>query len=373
LVGCAAPLEASWSIHRTSYIGGYELGNHILIHVFRIFPTLVLATVLAGCSTLIPQTIALRTSWPADVPLAADVSGVPFYPQQGQWCGAASLAAALNHSAIPATPTSLAALVFAPGLGGSLQVEMLAAARRSGALAYPLRPQIVDLLREVAAGHPVLVLQDNGFGLISAWHYALVVGYNYTLGELYLRSGTNPRLAMPFTVFEASWRSGQYWSMVVVPPSVIPATANETDLLVALLALSQSAAVQNSLRAPASRRPDPAIVGLRTFLVRWPANELASAALANLHYAQQELQQAEIVLRAALRLVPQSVTLRNNLAQVLIDQYRCVDAASEISQLPPLQGAQIRFAADITDTSRAIEVLRAEGKCEIPTKRHASN
>lgn len=326
----------------------------------------MLTSVLAGCSAMIQQTIALRDSWPRGVPAISEVVEVPFYPQQGRWCGPATLASALNHASFPATPDSLAGQVFAPGLGGSLQVEMLAAARRAGALAYKLRPQLVDLLQEVAAGHPVLVLQDNGFGLVSAWHYALVIGYNYPAGELYLRSGRTPRLAMPFTVFEASWRSSNYWSMVVLPPDVVPATANEADLLSSLLALSQSQsiAVEHSLAQPQSQRPNPAMIGLKTFLGRWPANELASTALANLHYERHQLQEAETVLRAGLRGRPESVTMRNNLAQVLADQYRCAEATWEIEQIPPLQSEQMRFAADIADTTRAIAASMSAGKCQ---------
>lgn len=312
---------------------------------------------------MIQQTIALRDSWPSGVPAISEVVGVPFYPQQGRWCGPATLASALNHASFPATPESLADEVFAPGLGGSLQVEMLAAARRAGALAYKLRPQLVDLLQEVSAGHPVLVLQDNGFGLISAWHYALVIGYNYPAGELYLRSGRTLRLAMPFTVFEASWRSSNYWSMVVLPPNVVPATANEADLLSSLLALSQSVAVEHSLAQKQPQRPHPGMIGLKTFLGRWPANELASTALANLHYERHQLQEAEMVLRTGLQGLPDSVTMRNNLAQVLADQYRCAEATREIEQIPPLQGEQMRFAADIADTTRAIAASMRAGKC----------
>ena len=37
--------------------------------------------VLAGCSTLIPQTVALRTDWPAGVPQQVELAQVPFFPQ----------------------------------------------------------------------------------------------------------------------------------------------------------------------------------------------------------------------------------------------------------------------------------------------------
>ena len=62
---------------------------------------------------------------------------------------------------------------------GTLQTEMLAAARRYGALAVPLQPQLDALLRRSRAGHPVVVLQNLGLELVGPrWHYAVLVGYD---------------------------------------------------------------------------------------------------------------------------------------------------------------------------------------------------
>ncbi len=352
MVGCSAPL-----------IGVVAGIANCFVDTLRFCGAAVLTTMAVGCSVVTPQTAALRTDWPRGVALTAEVADVPFYPQQGKWCGPASLASMLNHAAIQATPDSLADQVFAPGLGGSLQVEMVAAARRAGTVAYTLRPHFADLLREVAAGHPVLVLQDNGFGLISAWHYAIVVGYDYAAGELFLRSGHTHRLTMPFTLFEASWRRGNYWSMVVLPPDVMPATANEEDMLVALLAMAHSFAVQQALAPQSTAKRNPVVIGLQAFLARWPANELGNAALANVHYAQQELSAAEGALRMALRHLPHSIVLRNNLAQILVELYRCKEAQREIDQLPASVNAHGRFGADIADTRRNIAAQENAGRC----------
>ena len=59
-------------------------------------------------------------------------------------------------------PDSLTDEVDIPGRKGSLQVEMLAGARRNGLLAYVLAPELKDVLAEVAAGNPVVVLQNLG-------------------------------------------------------------------------------------------------------------------------------------------------------------------------------------------------------------------
>ena len=71
--------------------------------------------------------------------------------------------------------------------------------------------------REVAAGNPVVVLQDVG-DFFTQWHYAALVGFDYDRGDLYLRSGTEQRLVVPFTYFERTWIKSGYWAMVVTAP-----------------------------------------------------------------------------------------------------------------------------------------------------------
>ena len=78
--------------------------------------------------------------------------------------------------------------VYLPERKGSLQVEMLAAARRHGMVSYQLAPRFEDLLREIAAGTPVIVLQNLGV-FSGGWHYAVAIGYDYDSGQLILRSG----------------------------------------------------------------------------------------------------------------------------------------------------------------------------------------
>ena len=47
-----------------------------------------------------------------------------------------------------------------PERQGSLQVEMIAAAREQGLLVYPLAPELGAILREIDAGNAVLVMQN---------------------------------------------------------------------------------------------------------------------------------------------------------------------------------------------------------------------
>lgn len=302
---------------------------------------------LAGCASLVPQTMELRDAWPAGVAVRTEIGEVPFFPQEDYQCGPAALATALVHSGSQVTPEDIVGQVYIPARQGSLQIEMLAAARRHGRISYQLSPRFEHLLREVASGNPVIVLQDNGAGPVTNWHYAVVVGFDYPAGELYLRSGTTRRLAIPFTVFEYTWRKGDYWAMVTMPPDRIPVTAGETGYVAAISAMERvgdAGAVKAAYGAA---------------LERWPDNVAASIGLANRHYALGALAQAEQVLRRAAGRHPDSAAVLNNLAQVLTDLDRNDEALVFIERAAQPPGSP--FAEAVRET-HALILQRMGGK-----------
>ncbi|WP_427915362.1 PA2778 family cysteine peptidase [Ramlibacter sp. MMS24-I3-19] len=306
---------------------------------WRAWVLLAAALLLGGCAQLVPQTMALRTDWPAGVPQSVELAGVPFFPQDDYQCGPAALATVLAQTGLDITPESLVPEVYLPARHGSLQVEMLAAARRHGRVSYVLAPRYADLLREVAAGNPVVVLQDVG-PLTSEWHYAVVYGFDYPSGTVYLRSGTQERQAMSFTAFERTWIQSGYWAMVAVPPSRIPATATEDAWMHAVLAMARVA------------DPQPVGVAFATALRRWPDDQAAAVGLANHLHAQGDLAAADGVLREARRRHPDSAIVANNLAQVLSDLGRQQDALDAIATF--VADAQNPFASDLRSTRELI-------------------
>ncbi len=288
---------------------------------------------------MVPQTMGLRSEWPAGVPERFESPGVPFFPQDEYQCGPAALATVLANAGANVVPADLVNDVYLPLRQGSLQVEMLAAPRRHGLVSYRLAPSFADLLREVAAGNPVIVLQDTGPGLFTNWHYAVVVGYDYPEARLYLRSGTDRRQAVPFTMLEYTWKTSGYWAMVAMPPAKLPVTATETGYLAAITAMERVGGAQAVLTA------------YRTFLDRWPGNIAAAIALANRHYALGDLASTEAVLRRTSLLHPDSVVVLNNLAQALSDQGRNEEALEVIDRAA--QPGSL-FAADVRETRAQI-------------------
>jgi hypothetical protein len=295
---------------------------------------------LGGCAQFVPQTAALRTDWPAGVPRSLELDGVPFFPQTEYQCGPSALATVLGSLGSSALPDELAKEVYLPGRQGSLQIEMLAAPRRHGFVSWQMPPSYQALLRELAAGHPVLVLQDLGIWPITQWHYAVVVGFDYESGTIFLRSGEKKREALPFTIFEVSWKKSDYWAMVVTQPGSIPATASEVSFQPAMMAYERTAQQAGSRRA------------WEAFSQRWPGNSFAGIALGNRYYAAGELQRARAVLQAAVDRNPESAEALNNLAQVLSELGRDDEALQVIDRATALKDGP--FTAEIAATRAGI-------------------
>jgi hypothetical protein len=303
------------------------------------------ALLLAGCGTLIPQTVALRTDWPQGVPRQVELANVPFFPQDEYQCGPAALAMAMDYGGASVRPEALVDEVWLPSRHGSLQLEMLATPRRHGLVSYRLGSSYTDLLREVAAGNPVVVFQDNGL-VFTQWHYAVVSGFDYETGTIYLRSGKKAREEMPFSYFERTWRAGSYWAMVVLPPGRVAATANEDRWMESLLGLARVGDL------------DATVTAYRAAWARWPDNLPAAVGLANALHEQGKLEEAASVLRVALDRHPESVVLLNNLAQTLSDQGRNAEALFVIRRA---DAAQSPFASEVRATRQLIEARLRTG------------
>lgn len=235
------------------------------------------------------------------------LKNVPFNSQQDYQCGPASLATILQAADVETTPDELVAQVYLPDRQGSLQVEMLATARRQGRIAYVLPSSLASVLKEVRQGRPVLVMQNLGLSWYARWHYAVVVGYDLQQKELVLNSGRNEHYRVSLPLFERTWQRADRWAMIVLAPGQLPIDAEELPYLSALTAL-------------AITRPDMKLEA--AYLAgtdRWPNSLLLNMGLGNLYYSQGQPQAAIRAFTYALSLDPDYASAHNNLAQVLFE------------------------------------------------------
>ena len=271
----------------------------------------VLLVALAGC-TLNPPRFAPEET--AGLPAQAELTQVPFFPQKRYQCGPAALATVLRSSGAAGTPDDLVNEVYLPGKQGSLQVELVAAARMRDRMVYEVSRDMPALLHQVAAGSPVLVMQNLGVQLIPIWHYAVVVGYDLDTGTLLLRSGTTQRRVMGMRRFMSTWNRAQRWGLVVLEPGQLPADAQLDRYVAAAAGLEAVGRWDAAGQAYARARE------------QWPDSAWPQLGLANVSYRRGDRQAAEGGYLATLALDPRSVVAHNNLAEILSDR-GCVTQA----------------------------------------------
>lgn len=286
---------------------------------------ILLALVAAGLSGCATQTRSLLSERPADLPARVELADTPFFPDEAYHCGPAALATVLTAGGFPTQPDDVVGQVFVPDRKGSLQLEMLVATRRGGAIATVLPPALESVLRELSAGHPVVILQNLGIRIAPFWHYAVLVGYDLDASEVMLRSGPTKRQVMSMRTFEHTWARSQHWSFVALPPGQLPATALEADAVRALVAFERNAP------------PEQAALAYGAGLQRWPDNLVLAIGLGNTSYAAGDLNGAEQAFRAAAERHASSAAW-NNLAVVLDELGRRSEAIEAARKAVELSG-----------------------------------
>ena len=299
--------------------------------------------VVTGCATN-PVWEELREAAPAP-----ELAAVPFFPQDAYQCGPAALATVLAHGGIEVTPEQLAARIYVPTRRGSLQAELLAAARSYDRVPYLLSGSPESMVDEVRAGRPVLLLQNLGFERWPVWHYAVLVGFDPEARTFLLRSGTEARHEVGARGFLASWERGGRWAMVVVPASEPPAAADALGWLQAVAPFESTGHL------------DVAAEGYEAGVRRWPEEALVWTALGNVRYLQQDFAGAEEAYGQAMALSSRNWTARNNLVRTFMAQ-----------GCPGLAGPWIGDAGSppegfASTWNRTLEELAAlhQGDCEV--------
>jgi tetratricopeptide (TPR) repeat protein len=296
---------------------------------------------MLGCAVS-QEKMFLSTS--KSLPTKIELGEVPFYAQDDHQCGPTALAMVLNAAGVKVTPEQLVPQVYLPNKHGSLQVEMLASTRRNGLLAYELLPKLEDVLAEVAAGSPVLVLQNLSFSWYPVWHYAVVVGYDLSHDEIILRSGLAQRQIMSRANFKYTWEQADSWAMVAVQPGKLPATATESAYISAAVAFNATSVLGN-----------PVIFS--TAMEHWPNNLTALIGMGNSCYFQGDMTCAEKFYRQATLNHQSSVIAFNNLSLALTHQQRYSEALRSINKAITLGGPE-HSAEDDTLEQLLSEMVR---------------
>ena len=285
---------------------------------------------LGGCAPFSPVSYPLTTNPPR--------LAVPYIPQDDFQCGPAAVAMVMAFSGEAVPLPTLTSEIYSPALHGSLQPALVAAGRRHGWLAWEIS-EFDAILQEVAAGRPVIILQNRGLTWKPLWHYAVVVGFDAVRGRTYLNSGREEQREVATRTVRSTWERGGRWGLLLLPPGALPVAADPDRLLAALAGLERSDAV-------AARS------GYRAAVARWPAHTGLVIAYGNLLRQAGEPDAAEAAYRAALATEPRNVPALNNLADLLLARGRLGEAYVTAAAAVAVDGP---FRATATATLREIE------------------
>ncbi|MBI3188575.1 MAG: PA2778 family cysteine peptidase [Gammaproteobacteria bacterium] len=281
----------------------------------KIIFLLAYVLLISSCAST-PQSRQILAQLPTSLPRVVELADTPFYPQLDYQCGPAALATVIEFKGANTSLEELSREMYIPARKGSLQIEMMATARRHGMLPYQLAPQLFDLFTEIAAGNPVLVFQNLSFQWYPQWHYAVVMGYDIDKHEIILRSGKTKRWMTTFEAFERTWQRADYWALVIVPVGEIPKTAKPLAYLKTAIAFEETG------------HTDLALNAYQSATLQWPDVAATWLTLGNVAYQYQYWPEAINAFKTAASIEPTSPVSWNNLAYALHDA-GCITQAQQ--------------------------------------------
>lgn len=295
--------------------------NHTFYYA-RFAGVFIILLLLSACAR---NPVLLQSTY-SDLPPQVELQSVPFYAQTEFQCGPATLAMVLNHQGIETDVEQLIPQVFLPERDGSVQPEMLATVRRYEQLAYPIRGTMDALLGHLAAGDPVVVMQNLALPIYPMWHYAVAIGYDLRNETLILRSGEVERHSMSFSRFDATWARTERWGFVVAAPGTLPAGITARNALEAISAYEEG------------HGPKATLSSWQAFVERHPANAMGQFALGNAFYADQQPDKASEAFERATELDKEMGAAWLNLGLLLLQSDMPENAREALTNAAAIAG-----------------------------------
>jgi tetratricopeptide (TPR) repeat protein len=230
-----------------------------------------------------------------------------FIRQEPNRCGSAALSEVLSYWGAPrAAEPELAAEVHSDSLRGTLNVDLVTAARRRELVTRDGASSMTELRSMLAAGYPALVMVNVGPHLLGRRHFLAVKGVDLERGYLMADDGRREDLVLRPRPFRRDWRASKFWALYCWPPEKMPAEVSAEEHLRAGVIFEGRG------------RPNRAARAYHRALRSSPQLWEAAFNLGNLALARRVLPAAERHYRAALKLRAREPDVLNNLAYVLL-------------------------------------------------------
>jgi ABC-type bacteriocin/lantibiotic exporter with double-glycine peptidase domain len=140
---------------------------------------------------------------------------VPIIRQRPEHCGPAALQMVMRFYAADSAALAEPERAYDPALRGALITDLAAAARRAGFDAEVAALTDTALIALLESGVPPIALYQNGPGVVTVPHYAVVVGWDPAAKSFTLNDGTEHARVLRHDDFISRWRTAGYQALVV--------------------------------------------------------------------------------------------------------------------------------------------------------------
>jgi len=172
---------------------------------------------LVGCGRVSPE--AVRQDLLAGRSPGRYINGVPFIPQEDNYCGPASLAMVLRHWGEPVDQDEIGRELYIKSVQGTLNFDLQFYARRRGYRAESFEGTLERVKTEIDRGRPLIVFQDQGVGPLAFPHFFVVIGYDDARELIVAHSGVTENRLIPYREFLWTWGKKGNWTLRILPKS----------------------------------------------------------------------------------------------------------------------------------------------------------
>jgi ABC-type bacteriocin/lantibiotic exporter with double-glycine peptidase domain len=145
------------------------------------------------------------------------LASVPFFPDDTDQCGPATLASVLTYWGVPSDPVTLKGQIYSSRLRGTLPIDLLLAAQAHGLKAESYKGSLDNVRSELEAGHPLVAFLNLGFEFFPQGHYVVITGYDDQRQGVYVHSGLERDEFLSYAHFLRSWEKTGRWTLRILP------------------------------------------------------------------------------------------------------------------------------------------------------------
>lgn len=145
------------------------------------------------------------------------IAGVPFYPQDEQMCGPASVASVLGYYGRPTLLEEASDDLHNHKIKGTLPVDLYIYAKDKGFDASYYKGGLDDLREKLSSRRPLILFLNLGYDAYPVGHYIVAVGYNDTLGAVVAHSGMDAEDVLTYNELTEAWSKTGYSTLLITP------------------------------------------------------------------------------------------------------------------------------------------------------------